>query len=131
MNLYLPGCPDCLKYCRANFQSGFHGFRATAKRLDVVQIFRRNLAKAFHEIEGDIRNSVQGWRERHPLHLLTHGFHNAWMAVSQDATEDTPNRVEVAFPFHVPIVESFCSFDHNRMLQELGRRLVIDERTLN
>jgi hypothetical protein len=52
------------------------------------------------------------------------------MTVTEDGDEDAADCIEVALSFDIPVVEAAGPVDDERILEELGSRVVIDESTV-
>ena len=73
---------------------------------------------------------MQRRNEGRALHLDTHRLHDARMPVPENGDENSADCVEITLPVRIPKVQTLGAVDHQRVLQEIGGRAVVEERPM-
>src|SRR6266478_2006342 len=102
--LVLARTASLLEILPHEFERRLDSLRSAAVSLNVFQAARRDRADLFNEIERDLRDAMQRWRERDLLHLAMHRLMETRMAMPQAGHKNPADGVEVTLAFDVPVV---------------------------
>ena len=104
----LPGVAGLLEVLPHELHRGLHRLRASAEGLHIFEVSRGDGSNLFNEVQSDIGDPVQGWREGQFRHLSLEGGDQSWVTVPERCHKNPADGVEVPFALRVPIVKALC-----------------------